>query len=168
MVQDQVSARLAPEHFTIGHAPIRFVTTPTVLGLTWGFLAGFPGGIVLGLMLAATSTLGPWPPLAMPRLRWPLLLFFSLVAASTLVAGGSAAYVVDVVPITLAAPWASVIPPIRHQAFFIVACAHTGTYVGGGVTGIGVCVWILWTRRQAARAMRHHTAAGALPRSSHV
>lgn len=48
MLQDQVSARLSPAYFTIGHNPIPNLHDPTLLGLVWGFLGGFPGGILLG------------------------------------------------------------------------------------------------------------------------
>lgn len=61
MLQDQFSVRLSKEYFTLGHAPIAGLDNPTLLGLAWGFLGGFPGGIVLGIPLALAATLGPWP-----------------------------------------------------------------------------------------------------------
>lgn len=57
MLQDQVSVHLNKEYFTLGHAPIEGLDNPTLLGLAWGFLGGFPGGIVLGIPVALAATL---------------------------------------------------------------------------------------------------------------
>lgn len=60
--QDQFTARLCPEYFTVAHNPIPGVTDPTLLGLVWGFLGGWWGGLMLGLGLAAAARAGPAPP----------------------------------------------------------------------------------------------------------
>jgi hypothetical protein len=45
MLQDQVSARLCPEYFTVLHQPIPGLTDPTLIGLAWGFLGAAGGGV---------------------------------------------------------------------------------------------------------------------------
>jgi hypothetical protein len=152
--QDQVSARLASEYFTIGHPPIPGLSDPALLGLVWGFLGGFPGGIMLGIPVAMVARFGPLPQLAARQLIRPLLFFLAGVAAMTLVAGLSGWYNAEVVNIAIGAPWDAAIPPERHRRFFIVACAHFGTYLGGVILGLGLCGWILRQRYQLDRDKR--------------
>src|SRR4051812_28725445 len=59
ILQDQVSARLCPEYFTVYHQPIPGVTDPTLLGICWGFLGGWWGGVVVGYVAGLLATLGP-------------------------------------------------------------------------------------------------------------
>jgi hypothetical protein len=146
-LQDQVSARLCPEYFTIGHPPIRGLSDPMLLGLAWGFLAGFPGGLALGIPLSLVATLGSLPQLPPRSLVRPILVFVAGVALATLIAGASGAYNAAVVNIAIREPWAELIPAARHRQFFAVACAHFGTYLGGVVMGVGVCGWVVRQRR---------------------
>ena len=152
--QDQVSARLAPEYFTIGHPPIPGLNDPTLLGLAWGFLGGFPGGIMLGIPVALFARFGRLPPLDARQLIQPLLIFLAGVAIMTLVAGLSSWYNAEVVNIAIGAPWDTLVPPEHHRRFFIVACAHFGTYLGGVVLGMALCGWIVQQRRRLARTAR--------------
>ncbi len=149
-LQDQVSARLCPEYFTIGHPPIRGLSDPTLLGLAWGFLAGFPGGLALGIPLSLAATLGRLPRLPARTLVRPILVFVAGVALATFIAGASGAYNAAVVNIAIGEPWAGLIPTARHRQFFAVACAHFGTYLGGAVMGVGVCGWVVRQRRLLA------------------
>ena len=160
MLQDQASARLCPEYFTIGHAPIPGLADPTLLGLAWGVLSGLPGGIVLGVLAALAARSGPWPPLEAASLRRPLLALVGALAAGTLIAGGSAAYNADVIDIALGEPWAALIPPERQRWFFIVASAHFGTYLSGTLGGLGMLGWIAAARRAAAKGARDGAAGG--------
>jgi hypothetical protein len=151
--QDQISARLAPEYFTIGHPPIPELSDSTLLGLAWGFLGGFPGGIILGIPLALLARLGPFPALPTRALVRPILVFLSGVALATLIAGASGWYNAEAVNIAIGPPWSAVIPPERQRAFFIVACAHFGTYLGGGILGFALCGWVMRQRYQLYQGM---------------
>jgi hypothetical protein len=154
MLQDQVSARLCPEYFTIGHAPIPGVSDPTLLGVAWGFLGGFPGGIALGLPLALAANLGSLPCLSARALLRPLFALLAATALGALIAGASGAYNATVVNIAIGEPWASFVPHERHWHFFVVACAHFGAYLGAGVAGVGLCAWAV--RRRYALAREQH------------
>jgi hypothetical protein len=148
MLQDQFSARLSVEYFTIGHPPIAGLSHPTLLGIAWGFLGGFPGGIVLGVPVALLATIGPLPQLSAQTLTRPLLVFLGGVAIATLIAGTSGWYNATVVNISIGEPWATAIAPLSHRSFFIVACAHFGTYLGGIIFGICLGGWVIWRRTQ--------------------
>jgi hypothetical protein len=153
MLQDQISARLSPAYFTVGHDPIPGLSDPTLLGLAWGFLVGFPGGILLGLAIACCATLGAAVPASPATVQRAILLAVLGLAFGTICAGGSAAYNAAVVDMALGEPWARLIPAGEHRGFFIVACAHAGTYLGGAIAGLAVCGWLLWQRwRGQARA----------------
>jgi hypothetical protein len=147
-LQDQISARLSPEYFTIGHAPVPGISHPTLVGIAWGFLGGFPGGIALGIPLALAATLGPLPHLTARRLVRPLLVVLAVTAIGTLIAGASGAYNATVVNIAIGEPWASFVPRERQWHFFVVACAHFGTYLGAGAAGCGLCLWVIWRRQR--------------------
>lgn len=150
VLQDQISARLSPEYFTIGHAPIPGLSQPTLVGVAWGFLGGFPGGIALGIPLALAGTLGPWPPLTARTLVRPLLVFLAMTAIGTLIADASGAYNATVVNIAVGEPWATFVPRERQWHFFVVACAHFGTYLAAAIAGCGVCLWAIRRRRELA------------------
>jgi hypothetical protein len=141
MIQDQVSARLSPEYFTIGHPPISGVSAPTLLGIAWGFLGGLPGGILLGTALALAMRSGPRPPLSIAAVRKPTLLLLAGMALGTLISGLSAWYNTSVMNIAVGTPWSSVLAPERQRVFFIVASAHFGTYLSAAFLGLGLCGW---------------------------
>jgi hypothetical protein len=141
MLQDQVSARLCPEYFTIGHPPISGISAPTLLGIAWGLLGGLPGGILLGTALALAMRSGPRPPLAFAAVRRPILLLLAGMALGTLISGLSAWYNASVVNIAVGIPWSAVLAPERQRAFFIVASAHFATYLSAAGLGLGLCGW---------------------------
>lgn len=147
MLQDQFSVRLSKEYFTLGHAPIAGLDNPTLLGLAWGFLGGFPGGIVLGIPLALAATLGPWPHVEPNELNRALGCLVAGVALASLIAGVSAWYNAGVVNIVVGEPWTSWIALERQRNFFIVACAHFGTYLGGLSGGLLLVAWVSYRRR---------------------
>lgn len=153
MLQDQISARLSSAYFTIGHPPIPGLSEPTLLGLSWGFLGGFPGGILLGLALALAATVGPAPHISPSSLHWPLLLIILGMAFASISTGISTAYNATIVDISLGEPWSSLVPLTQHRTFFIVACTHFGTYIGGSICGVIACGWLLWHRRHHDRVI---------------
>jgi hypothetical protein len=128
VLQDQVSARLCPEYFTVAHPPIEGLTDPTLVGLAWGFLGSWWGGLMMGGAVGLTATLGSRPVLTARDLPGPLLVAMVAVALGTLIAGGAGFHNGRLANIAVGEPFASRIPPERHLVFFSVACAHFGTY----------------------------------------
>ncbi|MFO0809654.1 MAG: hypothetical protein U0746_13600 [Gemmataceae bacterium] len=147
MVQDQFSARLCVEYFTVLHPRIGTLDDPTMLGLAWGFLAGSSGGMAMGLVVGIAATFGKRPPVGIDRLWRPLLLLFLAEAAVTALCGASAYLNAGWMDMRMAEPTASVIPADRRLNCFAVGCAHLGTYVSAIVGSIVVVVWVLRARR---------------------
>jgi hypothetical protein len=140
MLQDQVSARLCPEYFTVLHNPIPGVSDPTLLGLLWGFLAGVPGGLLLGYTAGLAATLGPRPPWGVRRLVGPMLTLAAGVGFLTAVTGVSVARHIDLFGVRFdSLPG---IPPENQRGAFVVACYHLAAYAGWVAGSVGLCVWV--------------------------
>jgi hypothetical protein len=148
MLQDQVSARLCPEYFTVFHPPIPDVTDPTLLGIGWGFLGAWWGGVLLGYVAGLVATVGSRPPLTPRDFVRPLLVLVAVmtvvVAMTGLIVWGHA----EVFEIALNPGMAKMLPPERHRALFVVACYHFAAYTTAIVGGVGVCVWVGIARRR--------------------
>jgi hypothetical protein len=151
MLQDQISVRLSREYFTVGHPPIEGLHDPTLLGVAWGFLGGWWGGMLMGMSLGLVATRGKAPPLTvrevLPGVGWLLLA----VAGGTLLAGVSAWYNGGIAEVRLGGGWATAVPEERHRAFLTVACAHFGTYVTAVVGTLVLCLHIARLRRRESR-----------------
>jgi hypothetical protein len=146
-VQDQFSARLCPEYFTLAHQPIAGVTDPTLLGLAWGFLGGWWGGLFLGLGMAAAARVGS-APLARPCdiVRALAVLFAVVATVSALTCVGSL-HNAELLGVSVGEPWASAVPAERHRALVAVANTHFATYTTATLGGFGACVWVGWRRK---------------------
>ena len=83
MLQDQVSARLCPEYFTVLHPPIPGLTDPTLLGISWGFLGAWWGGVLPRLRRQAESQHSAAAPLHLrPARTFPCARSSSLLVCS--------------------------------------------------------------------------------------
>jgi hypothetical protein len=147
MLQDQVSARLCPEYFTVLHPPIPGLTDPTLLGISWGFLGGWWGGILLGYVAGLVATLGPRPPLAPRELVRPLGILVSVLAAVTALTGFTVWHHANLLGVSLDAGMTGLVPPERHCGLLTVACYHLAAYVTATVSGLVLCAW-MWSQRR--------------------
>jgi hypothetical protein len=153
MVQDQVSVRLSCEYFTIGHPPIEGLHDPTLLGLAWGFLGSWWGGLLLGMALGLTATLGKKPGLTVGEVFPGVACLLLAMAIVTGITGGSAYYNGNIVHLRLGGSLGMAIPGDRHLLFFTVACAHFGTYVTAIAGSLLLCGWAAWLRARKARGL---------------
>ncbi|AWM38383.1 hypothetical protein GobsT_34830 [Gemmata obscuriglobus] len=151
VLQDQVSARLCPEYFTVLHRPIPGVTDPTLLGVCWGFLGGWWGGALLGYAAGLTATIGPRPKLAPWEILKPLALLIGGVAVVTALTGLSVWRHSEMLGVVLDPGMAEAVPPKRHRALFTVACYHFVAYASSAVGSVVLCVWVASERRTRAR-----------------
>ena len=152
ILQDQVSARLCPEYFTVLHKPIPGVTDPTLLGACWGFLGGWWGGLILGYAVGLVATLGPRPQLTPRELVRPMALLVGAVACCTALTGVSVWRHAEMLGVALDAGMAELVPPRRHKALLTVACYHLVSYASSVVAGVVLCVWVAAQRRKRAKA----------------
>ncbi len=154
MVQDQVSARLCPEYFTVFHPPVPGLTDPTLLGIAWGFLWACGGGLILGYVAGVVATAGTQPPLAPRDALRPFLTLLVVVGLMTALAGYSVHRHAEMFGVTLDPELAAGCPPERQRALLIVACAHFVTYATSAVGGVAVCVWLGIERGRRADRLR--------------
>src|SRR5438874_4963851 len=118
VVQDQITVRVCPEYFTVGHARIGTLTDPTLVGLTWAFLAGGSGGALMGLVVSIAATSGRRRPLTAAELLRPVLLVLLAQALATAACGLSAYVNAELTAVRLGEPWAGLIPERLHRRFF--------------------------------------------------
>lgn len=149
VLQDQVSARLCPEYFTVLHNPIPGLTDPTLLGVAWGFLGAWWGGALMGYAAGLCATVGPRPPMTVRQLVKPMLVLVAGVGVVTAIAGFSVWKHAQMMEVEISSVYSRRIPTARHQAAFVVACYHFVAYVAAVVGSVVLCVWIR-TRRAAA------------------
>jgi hypothetical protein len=150
ILQDEVSARLCPEYFTVLHRPIPGVTDPTLLGICWGFLGGWWGGALLGYAAGLCATLGPGPQLAPRELLKPIALLVCSVAATTPLAGYSVWRHSEALGVMLDPAMAEAVPLRRHRELLTVACYHFVAYTSSVVGGVVLCVWVRSERHKRA------------------
>lgn len=151
LVHDQITARVCPEYFTLGHStPIFVPRNPTALGLFWGVAATWWVGAGIGLPLACAARLGKLPQVAPASLAAPilrlLLSMFALAMAGlilTLFLG-----VARLVPAAWLALAPFGVPDERRIGFVADAVAHNLSYGVGFFGGVSLWVQTLLRRRR--------------------
>ncbi|HYE73909.1 MAG TPA: hypothetical protein VEF04_11285 [Blastocatellia bacterium] len=146
ILQDQISVRISPDYFAVTHPPINGVSSLALLGLIWGFLGSWWGGLIIGLMLATAAIFGRRPKVNSSDLLIPIIIWTIATGTVTAIAGLSGYVNGLITGISLGDPWAAKIPRDRHLQFFAIGCAHLGTYVGGLLGAVGLCIWTLRKR----------------------
>ncbi|QDU19619.1 hypothetical protein [Urbifossiella limnaea] len=146
--QDQFTARLCPEYFTVAHNPIPGVTDPTLLGLAWGFLGGWWGGLFLGLGMAAAARAGSAPPAPARDIVRALAGLFAVVGTVSAMACVGNLRHADLLGVSVGEPWATAVPPDRHRALVAVANTHFATYTTAALGGGIACAWVGRRRNQ--------------------
>lgn len=147
VLQDQVSARLCPEYFTVFHPPIEGLTDPTLLGVAWGFLGAWWGGVLMGYTAGLTATLGTRPPLAPRDLFRPVLALLAATATVTALTGFIVWQHAELFEVSLGRV-ADVVPAHRRVWLLVVACYHFAAY---GTAIAGSVLLCLWVRRERIR-----------------
>lgn len=163
MLQDQVSARLCPEYFTVLHPPIPNLTDPTLLGISWGFIGGWWGGIVLGYVAGLVATLGPRPKLQPREIVRPLLVLVSALAVLTALSGFTVWHHANLLGVSLDAGMNGLVPPERHRAVLVVACYHFTAYATATLGGFVLCGWVWAERRRRGRKGASECPPNSLP-----
>jgi hypothetical protein len=153
MLQDQVSVRLCPEYFTLFHKPIRALTDPTLLGITWGFLGSWWAGVFLGYGAGLIATMGKLPALAPRELIRPLLFLLLAIAAIVAVAGLSVWRHAAMFGVSLEPGLRTMLSPRHHQELLIVACYHFVGYAAAFGGGFVLWAWIWRERIKRGRAV---------------
>jgi len=130
MLHDQITVRVYPEYFTVFHPHLVDTSSLTVLALAWGVAATWWMGASLGIPVAVCARVGHNPALSARQLLLPIGILLLVMGISALCAG-------------LVGYFLSPHAPAR---FFADYYAHLASYYVGGIGGITLCLWILFTR----------------------
>lgn len=156
ILQDQVTAHVCVEYFTIGHVDFLNLGNPTWIAFEWGFVATWWAGLLLGLPVALLARAGTRRPRLSARdLLRPTLLVLCGVGVVALVAGVTGYFVAKAGGVYLTEPLASAVPRARQVAFLADLWAHDAAYLAGALGAVVLCVWT-WRRRSALRRYRRN------------
>jgi hypothetical protein len=145
-LQDQVTARICLEYFTIGHPRLFAGDEPTLHALAWGVLATWWVGLLLGVGAAVAARAGARPPLGARDVLRPALVLLGVTGAAATLAGLAGWWAASHGQVVLVGPLAERVPPDRHVAFLTDLWAHVAAYAAGALGG-PVLWWALWRRR---------------------
>jgi len=148
VMQDQVTARICVEYFTVGHPPVFATDSKTLLALGWGALATWWYGLFLGIALGASARWGARPRTRAITLRRPMFFILVRVACYTVIGGLIGYFAARQGWIRLIGPIAGRILPEREAAYIAVLWAHWTAYGSAAVEGIVFC-FRTWRRRGA-------------------
>jgi hypothetical protein len=147
--QDQVTARICVEYFTIGHPRVVDSESPTVLAFVWGFLATWWVGLPLGVLLALAARAGRRPRLGWRDLVRPIGVLLLVVGSVAALAGGFGRSQAKAGTVHLLEPMATEVPADRHVDFLTDLWIHDAAYAVGFVGG-PILALLLWRRRRHA------------------
>jgi hypothetical protein len=145
---DQVTARVCLEYFTVYHPDVFHTQSPTLLALGWGVLATWWVSLILGLLLATSARAGSSPKAAAVELV-PKIFRLLIIMALCSLAAGIIGYFLQSFGMEYYA--AGIPKQIRHN-FYADLWAHNMSYLSGFVGGIILCVTI-WRRRKVTPSL---------------
>jgi hypothetical protein len=142
ILHDQVTARICPEYFTVGHVDVG-LRDPTLLGLFWGIVATWWAGLIVGIPLAFAARFGKRrkvEPRELVRRIGGLLLVMGLCAA---VAGGLGYLALTRGWVTVEAGLLPPLEPSQKVPFVVDLCIHETSYFVGfaGAIVLSVLTW---------------------------
>jgi hypothetical protein len=148
ILQDQVTARVCVEYFSIGHPPVFATDDPTLLAFGWGVLATWWVGLGLGIPLALIARSRSRPKMTARSLIRPIAILMACVGVVAFVAGIAGYFAAKTGSVWLEDPLASRVPADKHIAFLADGFAHAAAYASGFFGAVVVWVWV-WMRRRS-------------------
>lgn len=154
ILQDQVTAHVCVEYFTIGHIDYLNLKDPALIAFEWGVAATWWVGLPLGTLLAISARAGRRrPKLTTKDLLRPTLLLMVSTGALALVAGMTGYFAARSGAAHLLEPLATLVPKEKQVAFLADLWAHTAAYAVGCIGAIVVCLWA-WRKRRKLEKMQ--------------
>lgn len=141
VLHDQYLIRIAPEHFTVYHAPLWGITDLTTLAFAWAFKASIGPGLLLGLAAVFVGRAGSLP--KMPVKRMLKVVAGSIVVAELagLLAGAYAWKTGEMI-------FPEIIYPEETRPLITTQTIQLTCYVVGVLTSCGFLAWVGWWRRR--------------------
>lgn len=151
VVHDQLTIRLSPEYFLIGHVRVLQSTALTPVALFWGVASSVPGAILLAFLTTSAARFGrSRPPLDLRDLkRWIIGLPLSaLVLAGAASVVGYALFAVQWIPFP--SELSASVDAAAQGRFIAAWAAHLTTYAALTIGGIGMVI-SAWKQRGRSR-----------------
>jgi hypothetical protein len=148
IIHDQITARVCIEYFTVFHPKVIESNSPTLLALTWGVIATWWAGAILGTMLAVAARAGSRPALNTSNLIRPITKLLAVMAVSALVEG-IAGYTLTRLGFVSAAAWIA-FNPSRDAVLMADWWAHTASYGSAFIGGSVLCVLTFCRRARSS------------------
>jgi hypothetical protein len=159
VLNDEVTARVCLQYFTVLHPPRFHTESPTLLGIGWGIYATWPVGFGLGIVFAICARGGQQPKLTLSDLAPLLLRLLGIIAVGALASGtlgyffgplpARESYLLRITPTVRAG-----IPPGMVRRFVADWWAHIASYAIGIVGGLACCILVYRKRARARNADR--------------
>jgi len=147
ILHDQVTARVCVEYFTIGHPPIFNTNSPTLLGISWGIVATWWVGALLGVPLALVAQAGARPKLNARRLVVPIAKLLIVMGLLAFIAGCTCVILLHRGIVVIPDYIVKAIPEAARVPFMADWWAHMMSYLAGFVGGLVLMVQT-WRRRK--------------------
>ena len=151
IAHDEITCRLSPEYFTLGHPILFGITAPGAMALLWGTLATVPMAILVGTLLAATAvTPRERPAEPLHVIVTGVLLILSAMALGAAAAGFAVWTVGQHVALPLPHAWKDALEPDRILPFATAWAAHSTSYAVA-FAGSTILITRIWRRRGRPR-----------------
>lgn len=148
---DLITAHISIEYFTIGHPKIIASNSPVLLALSWGVLATWWVGLLLGVALSIVARSGTLPKIHHVQLIRPMLFLLAIMATVATLSALIGYFLAVNGTIYLNSPFAEKIPEHKHTAFLTAGWAHAASYLTGIIGGAVLCFKI-WSERKTNRS----------------
>ena len=163
VAQDQCTARICIEYFTVFHPRILAHPSPTALGMVWGVLATWWVGALLGTILILAARAGSLPKLKASALFRPILAVLAATAVSATLFGSIGFFLSRKGVVGVPSRMILRLPYSAHDRFMADWWAHLASYATGLVGGITISV-VAYRRRvrwDRSASEKRGIAAGA-------
>jgi len=145
IIHDQITARICVQYFTVFHPDLFGTTDPTLLGLTWGVIATWWVGLILGVPVAIVSRKANLRPRDLVRpLAW---LAVAMFGGATI--AGAAGWLAPASLVPMISPPMAEFEPQVQRRFMSALFAHNASYALGFFGGLIVLIWA-WRLPRAA------------------
>ena len=151
ILHDQITVRVSPEYFTIGHPPVFNTTSPTLLALGWGIIATWWVGALLGFTTAVIALVGQYQKLSASNLVRPIGFLFAAVASMAILFGIIGFVLAATGMVTLPERDIAMLPAKDALGYIAAGWAHNTSYATGVVGAIVLWLWIWRERKQLSQ-----------------
>ena len=148
ILHDLITANICLEYFTIAHPKVIESQNPFLLALVWGALATWWVGLILGILIMCSNSIGKASAISFTVIKRYIIRLLVTMPITSALAGLIGYLLAKTNAIHLIGELAETIPFKKQDVFLAVGWAHVSSYIVGFVGGIVICTKI-WMQRTA-------------------